>query len=143
MGIGIKFEFEPTNNMRLSQHKVFTLLLISFAFFKIASANDTTLSPVRIAVLAPLNLDSAFNGYEYELSNTKIPQFFLEGLEFYNGVKLAIDTLQKEDANIEVWIYDTHKRGENIQQLVNEMQPLNFALVIASFTSLNEQKYIS
>ena len=143
MGIGIKFEFEPTNNMRLSQHKVFTLLLIFSAFFKTAFANDTTLSPVRIAVLAPLNLDSAFNGYEYELSNTKISQFFLEGLEFYNGVKLAIDTLQKENANIEVWIYDTHKRGQSMQQLVSEMQRLNFSLVIASFTSLNEQEYIS
>lgn len=128
--------------MRLHQ-KVFFLLIISVSFFKIASANDTTLSPVRIAVLAPLYLDSAFNGYEYKLSNTKIPQFFLEGLEFYNGVMLAIDTLQKENANIEVWIYDTRKRGENAQQLINEMKPLNFSMIIASFTSLTEQKYIS
>ena len=123
--------------------KIFTLLLICISFIKYASANDTTLSPVRVAVLAPFYLDSAFNGYEYNLSNTKIPQFFLEGLEFYNGVKLAIDTLQKENANIEVWIYDTHKRGQSMQQLVSEMQRLNFSLVIASFTSLNEQEYIS
>jgi flavodoxin len=129
--------------MRLLHQKVFCLLIVFISFFKVASANDTTFSPVRIAVLAPLNLDSAFNGYEYNLSNTKIPQFFLEGLEFYNGVMLAIDTLQKENANIEVWIYDTHKRGQSVQQLISEMQPLNFSLVIASFTSLNEQKYVS
>jgi ABC-type branched-subunit amino acid transport system substrate-binding protein len=129
--------------MRLVHQKFFFLLIIFISFFEIVSASDTTLSPVRIAVLAPLNLDSAFNGYEYDLSNTKISQFFLEGLEFYNGVMLAIDTLQKENANIEVWIYDTHKRGESIQQLVSEMQPLNFSLVIASFSSLNEQRYIS
>jgi ABC-type branched-subunit amino acid transport system substrate-binding protein len=129
--------------MRLLHQKVFFLLIVFISFLKIASANDTTFSPVRIAVLAPLNLDSAFNGYEYDLSNTKIPQFFLEGLEFYNGVMLAIDTLQKENANIEVWIYDTHKQGESIQQLISEMQSLNFSLVIASFTSLNEQKYVS
>ena len=77
MGIGIKFEFEPTINMRLLHLKFFFLLVVFISFFKIASANDTTFSPVRIAVLAPLNLDSAFNGYEYDLSNTKIQQFFL------------------------------------------------------------------
>ena len=123
--------------------KIFTLLLICISFIKYASANDTTLSPVRVAVLAPLYLDSAFNGYEYNLSNTKIPQFFLEGLEFYNGVMMAIDSLQKENVNVEVWIYDTHKRGQTIQQLLGEMQPLNFSLIIASLSSLNEQKYVS
>lgn len=129
--------------MRLPIQKIFILLLCFFVT-KFASANnDTTLSPVRIAVLAPLYLDSAFNGYEYNLSNTKIPQFFLEGLEFYNGVKMAIDSLQKENANIEVWIYDTHKHGQTIQQLLGAMQPLNFSLIIASLSSLNEQKYVS
>src|SRR5690242_21311689 len=120
---GNRFIFDSTD-MRLIQQKIFILLLcFSSAKFVFAN-NDTTLSPVRIAVLAPLYLDSAFNGYEYNLSNTKIPQFFLEGLEFYNGVKMAIDSLQKENANIEVWIYDTHKRGQSIQQLLSQMQPL-------------------
>jgi len=139
---GNRFIFDSTD-MRLIQQKIFILLLcFSSAKFVFAN-NDTTLSPVRIAVLAPLYLDSAFNGYEYNLSNTKIPQFFLEGLEFYNGVKMAIDSLQKENANIEVWIYDTHKRGQSIQQLLSQMQPLNFSLIIASISSLNEQKYVS
>ena len=129
--------------MRLLPQKLFILLFCFFSFFKTASAADTIQAPVRIAVLAPLYLDSAFNGYEYNLSNTKIPQFFLEGLEFYNGVIIAIDSLQKENANVEVWIYDTHKRGQTIQQLLGEMQPLNFSLIIASISSLNEQKYVS
>lgn len=129
--------------MRLPQLKKYLLLFAFILFIKLASAADTTRSPVRIAILAPLYLDSAFNGYEYNLTNTKIPQFFLSGLEFYNGVKMAIDSLQKENANIEVWVYDTHKQGQSIQQLTNEMQPLNFSLIIASLTSLTEQKYIS
>lgn len=129
--------------MRFIQRKIFILLLICFSFLKTARANDTTLSPVRIAVLAPLYLDSAFNGAQYNLSNTKIPQFFLEGLEFYNGVMMAIDSLQKENANIEVWIYDTHARNQTIQQLLSKMQPLSFSLIIASLNSLAEQKYVS
>jgi len=106
-------------------------------------AADTTQAPLRIAVLLPLNLDSAFNGYEYNLSNTKIPQYFLSGLDFYNGVMMAIDTLQKQNANIEVWVYDTHKLNQGIQQLTTQMQSLKFSMIIASFTTSAEQKIVS
>lgn len=116
------------------------LLLLAFVFTRAA---DSTQLPVRIAVLAPLNLDSAFNGYEYNLSTTKIPQYFLSGLDFYSGVMMAVDSLQKENASIEVWIYDTHKTNQNFQQLTNEMQPLNFSLIIASLTTSSEQKLLS
>src|ERR1041385_2990310 len=126
MGIGIKFEFIVSTFMRFSVRKVFILLSLLVSLFKHATASDTVQAPVRIAVLIPLYLDSAFSGYEYNLSNRKIPQFFLSGLEFYNGVMMAVDSLQRQNANIEVWIYDTHKNGGSIQQLTNEMQPLNF-----------------
>jgi ABC-type branched-subunit amino acid transport system substrate-binding protein len=117
------------------------LLLLFFSLF--ARSADTVQLPVRIAVLAPLNLDSAFEGYEYKLSNTKIPQYFLSGLEFYNGVMLAIDSLQNENANIEVWVYDTHKANQSTQQLTNEMQPMHFSLIVASISNASEQKIIS
>ncbi len=116
------------------------LLILSCAF---AKAADTTQLPLRIAVLIPLNLDSAFNGYEYNLSNSKISQYFLSGLDFYSGVMMAIDSLQKENANIEVWIYDTHKANQSMQQLTDKMQPLNFSLIITSISTSTEQKIIS
>jgi hypothetical protein len=128
--------------MQLLARKFFIILLL-FSSAVTVKAADTTQSAVRVAVLIPLNLDSAFNGYEYNLSNTKIPQYFLSGLDFYTGVMMAIDSLQKEKANIEVWIYDMHKANQSIQQLVDEMQQLNFSLVIASISTAAEQKVIS
>jgi len=129
--------------MHLFIKKFYTCLALLFTCI-IAKATDTTHKPpLRIAVLLPLNLDSAFNGYEYNLSNTRIPQYFLSGLDFYNGVKMAIDTLQSQGANIEVWIYDTHKLNQSIQQLTDEMQPLKFSLIIASFSTSAEQKQVS
>ncbi len=123
--------------------KLTILIFFTSCLFTKAFAADTTQAPVRIAVLMPLYLDSAFAGNTYNLSNTKIPQYFLSGLEFYNGVMMAIDSLQKENTNIEVWIYDTHKQGQTIQQLTAEMQPLNFSMMIAVFSSAAEQKAIS
>lgn len=120
---------------------VFTLLFVT-TFISLKAA-DTTQATMRIAVLAPLNLDSAFNGFEYKLSNAKIPQYFLSGLDFYSGVKMAIDSLQKENANIEVWIYDTHKLNQTIEQLAAQMQPLNFSLIIASISNSAEQKTLT
>ena len=128
--------------MRLIKQKIL-ILFISLCLFIEAFAADTTHAPVRIAVLIPLYLDSAFSGNTYNLNNTKIPQYFLSGLEFYNGVMMAVDSLQKENANIEVWIYDTHKKGTSIQQLASEMQPLKFSMVVAVFSSAAEQKAIS
>jgi hypothetical protein len=109
----------------------------------VVKAGDTLHAPVRIAVLLPLNLDSAFNGTEYNLSNSKISQYFLSGLDFYSGVMMAIDSLRKEHANIEVWIYDTHKANQSIQQLTKQIQSLNFSLIIASITNASEQKTLS
>jgi ABC-type branched-subunit amino acid transport system substrate-binding protein len=140
MGIGTKFDSSALF-MQLLKKKFVTLLFITICLT--AKAADTSQLPVRIAVMLPLNLDSAFKGYQYNLSNTKISQYFLSGLEFYNGVMMAIDSLQKENANIEVWIYDMHKQNQSLQQLTTEMQALNFSLVIASFTTSAEQKTVS
>jgi hypothetical protein len=118
-------------------------LLFSLIVFTVTKAADTTRLPVRVAVLIPLNLDSAFAGYQYNISNSKIPQYFLSGLDFYNGVMMAVDSLQKENVNIEVWIFDTHKQNQSLQQLTNQMQSLNFSLIIASISTSTEQKIIS
>ncbi len=122
--------------------KIFLCLFLIISFHTL-KAGDTANQPLRIAVLVPLNLDSAFNGYQYNLSNSRIPQYFLSGLDFYSGVMMAIDSLQKENANIEVWIYDTHKENQTMQQLTDAMQPMNFSLILASISNSAEQKTIS
>lgn len=122
--------------------KILPALLFVF-ITGISKAADTVQAPLRIAVLLPLNLDSAFNGYEYKLSNVRIPQYFLSGLDFYSGVMMAIDSLQKENANIEVWIYDTHKANQSMDQLAAQMQPMNFSLIVASISNSTEQRVLT
>jgi len=129
--------------MHRSFRKILILLILFLSLFKATDASDTVHAPLRVAVLVPLYLDSAFAGYEYHLSNTRIPQFFLSGLEFYNGVMMAVDSLQKRGANLEVWIYDTHKAGESMQTIMNELQTMNFSMIIASLSNSAEQKAVS
>src|SRR3954467_11574555 len=121
--------------------KLFLLFVIVTIYTGKALAQQIV--PQKIAVLAPLYLDTAFNDYTYQLGNKNIPQYIIAGLDFYNGVMLAVDALQKEHANIEVWIYDTKKKGTDINTILKGMAFQNFSLILASLNNTDEQKAVS
>jgi len=106
------------------------------------STHDS-LVPMRIAVLVPLYLDSAFHNYDYKLANLSIPKYFLPGLEFYNGVLTAADSLQKEHDDLDVWVFDTKKKGVSSDSLAKEVAALHCSLIIASLSNTAEQKVFS
>ncbi len=72
----------------------------------VQAVRDTT-GRHSVAIFAPLYLDSAFDAtgnYRYDKT---FPKFINPGLEFYEGVQLALDSLQKEKALLDARIYDT------------------------------------
>lgn len=75
----------------------------------------------KIAIFSPLYLDSAFddlNNYRYE---KQFPKFINPGLEFYEGVQLALDSLSKEETPLEVFIYDTRSEKEPLTQQLSKL----------------------
>src|SRR6476660_5472706 len=119
------------------------ILLFAIAVILVSKAFAQQSEPQKIAVLAPLYLDNAFTDYTYQLGNKNIPQYIITGLDFYNGVMLAVDVLQKEQANIEVWVYDTKKKDTDINAILKGMSFQNFSLIIASLNNTDEQKAVS
>lgn len=97
-------------------------------------------APVKIAIFAPIYLDSAFNGNTFKLSNTNLPKYLLPGLEFYNGAMLAIDSLNAEGVNAEVLIYDSKQGEKGIQEILSKPELASVSLIIASFNNRNEIK---
>jgi hypothetical protein len=86
----------------------------------------------RIAIFAPLYLDSAFdatNTYRYDKN---FPKFINPGLEFYEGIQFAIDSLNKEEIPLEVFIFDTRSNKQLLQEQLNGVDSL--ALIIAHAT---------
>jgi hypothetical protein len=84
----------------------------------------------KVVVFAPLYLDSAFdavNNYRYDKN---FPKFINPGLEFYEGVQLALDSLNKEKMQLEVFIYDTRSSKKNLLELINEIDTAT-GLIIA------------
>jgi ABC-type branched-subunit amino acid transport system substrate-binding protein len=87
-----------------------------------------------------LYFDSAFNGNNFKLGNTNLPKFLLPGLEFYNGVMMAIDSLNAEGVNAEVLIYDSKQSESAIQEILSKPELEGVSLIIASFNNRNEIK---
>ena len=89
---GLPFLKERDKRVRL---KLALLIPLLFFFSLTNSFAQNGISKQRIAVFVPLYLDSAFdatNSYRYDKS---FPKFINPGLEFYEGVQLAIDSLNK------------------------------------------------
>ena len=94
---------------------ILTLLILASAVH-FSFAQDT-IPKHKIAIFAPLYLDSAFDADdEYRYARNVFPKFINPGLEFYEGAQLALDSLNKEFAPLEVFFYDTRSANETILQ---------------------------
>ncbi|HEX8331538.1 MAG TPA: hypothetical protein VF622_02890, partial [Segetibacter sp.] len=112
-------------------------------FFFIATSLFVTAQPVKVAVFAPLYLSDAFNGSSYKLGKTNIPQNIVTGLEFYNGVMLAIDSLEREGASVEVNIYDIKQDFKSLSSIFMNGELNNTGLIIGSVTNPSELRTLS
>jgi len=91
---------------------------------------DSGIARHKLAIFLPLYLDSAFDAsgnYRYDKS---FPKFINPGLEFYEGAQLALDSLQKENARLEVHIYDTRSSSQNTAQVLQSPEFQGTELII-------------
>ncbi len=112
-------------------------------FFCVEMQAQGNSRPHRIAIFAPLFLDSAFDAAnEYRYAANSMPKFISPGLEFYEGAQLALDSLQKELAQLEVYIYDTRSASQTLEQQLDKAARDQVELIIAH-CSVNEVRLFS
>ncbi|HEX6846099.1 MAG TPA: ABC transporter substrate-binding protein [Chitinophagaceae bacterium] len=85
-------------------------------------------SKQRIAVFAPLYLDSAFDAYNTYRYDKSFPKFINPGLEFYEGVQLAIDSLNKEKTQLEVFVFDTRSAKTLLMEQLNQLDTIDLMI---------------
>jgi len=119
----------------------FVLLFISIIGLsaKAFSQNDTS-RPVKVAIFIPLYTDDVFEGENYTLGKANLPKTVLPGLEFYNGVMMAIDSLNQEGSIVEVSIYDTKQTSQSLSQQLRSPDLNNVGLIIAVISNTIELK---
>jgi ABC-type branched-subunit amino acid transport system substrate-binding protein len=95
----------------------------------------------KIAIFTPLYLDSAFDAAGNVRFDKSFPRYLTPGLEFYIGARMALDSLQKRGAPLEVFIYDTRGRNLLSQQLANP--ELNDVEMIIAHSNAAETKTLA
>lgn len=112
----------------------FIVFLIGLFSVSIASQAQSP-ERLKIAFFAPLYLDSAFeaNTETYRYDKT-FPKFLNPGLEFYLGAQLALDSLSKMNAPLEVFVYDS--RGhQSMGSILNRNEMKQMDMIIAHAAS--------
>src|SRR5215212_2870206 len=95
--------------------RLFSLFAIIFLIVGILDAQD--IRRHKIAIFTPVYLDSAFDAtgnFRYEKTGAR---FVNAGLDFYYGAQLALDSLQKRGAPLEVFICDSRGKESISYQL--------------------------
>ncbi len=85
----------------------------------------------RVAIIAPLYLDSVFAGYHLK-SETSIPAYTVGGADFVQGAELALDTLNLHGQHVEAFIYDSKSIAEPVTTLIKNGKLNNIDLIIGS-----------
>lgn len=95
----------------------------------------------KIAIFTPLYLDSAFDAagsFRYEKTGAR---FVNAGLDFYYGAQLALDSLQKRGAPLEIFVYDSRGK-ESISRHLAKPEMKDVEMIIAQ-TNAAETKLLA
>lgn len=93
----------------------------------------------RVAVLAPLYLDSAFDASGNYRLGKQYPSYAVSGMDFAEGARLALDTLMAQGSKIQYNLYDTRSVQQDVAHLVSGRMLDSVQLIIGSVTGADYQ----
>src|SRR6202790_859332 len=125
--MGIKFHMIKKTRL------IFSLLFL-FAGTNRGLAQTADSSQYHIAVFLPLYLDSAFDASGNYRFDQNFPKYLNPGLEFYEGLELAMDSLRKTGVCPDITVYDTRSASRTIQQMLEEPAFSKMQLIIGHVT---------
>lgn len=114
-------------------HTITALLIIGLPIV-VQAQTDSLPKRYKIAVFTPLYLDSAFDANGEYKQGKNFPKYINPGLEFYEGVQLALDSLQTEKVPLDIQIIDTRSSKQNLQQQLSSPDLENTGLFIGHVT---------
>ncbi|MEO6406017.1 MAG: ABC transporter substrate-binding protein [Ferruginibacter sp.] len=137
-------KFETTMKTFLIRYCFIFIAIVSFLT---ASATPTinksdTLPSYKVAIFAPLYLDSVFHETTYTYGK-KFPRFILPGLDFVQGAQIALDSLPLVNGNINAQFFDSKAAVANIQTLIAGGKLDSFNLIIGSVKDEEVQQLAS
>src|SRR5450432_1054445 len=99
-----------------------------------SSSHPSDSAGYHIAVFLPLFLDSAFDAAGNYRFDQNFPKYLNPGLEFYEGLELAADSLRKTGAPFDITVYDTRSSSRSLQQILEDPAFAKMQLIIGHVT---------
>ncbi|MCX8019850.1 MAG: amino acid ABC transporter substrate-binding protein [Chitinophagaceae bacterium] len=108
------------------------LFFLLFLFILAKGLTQTETTRPKAAIFIPLFLDSIFhsNG-KFKYSSGSFPNFMLPGLDFYTGVKYALDSLNKEKHKADIYIYDSRSKLTPLSQQLAKAANDSVSMILA------------
>ena len=118
-------------------NKLIPVYLICLALGCLGQVRGQAVLPVagktyRIAVFAPLYLDSAFNKSTQARYGNTLPKFIIPAVEFMQGARIAFDTIPVGDRQVQAFMYDTRSTLQPVSWLIRYHQLDSMDLIIGS-----------
>lgn len=132
--------------MKAKSKKYTGCILFSLMFFltgatKTFAQQDTT-AHYHVAVFLPLYLDSAFDAGGNYRFDQNFPKYLNPGLEFYEGLHLAMDSLVKSGIPLDITVYDTRSTAKTLRQVLDE-PVFDSTQMIIGYVDLTELRLLS
>jgi hypothetical protein len=87
-------------------------------------------SPIRIALFAPLHLDSVFKSMPYGPMR-KFPRYALPGLDFVQGAQIALDSFSFPGTPVNLFIYDSRMTALELDSVLQALKSSNIDGILA------------
>ena len=144
--MGIIFE-SKNNNMRILLPTL--LVFITLTHHVNAQSISEETKKQKIALFAPLYLDSVFKGDNYQYGK-KFPRYALQGIDFVQGSQLALDSFPINLSYTELYVFDSKSDSVSIESLINNHQLDSMQLIIGAvkdneltlLANLAQQKHV-
>ncbi len=111
-------------------------LLSGHASFSQKTSDTVKAKVYKVAVFAPLYLDSVFT--LEKLRNDKlVPKFIMPAVEFVQGAQIAFDTFALNNERVEAFIYDTKSYTQSLPWLIKNKLLDSLNLMIGSVKDID------
>ncbi len=95
-------------------------LFFFLTLYAVNGFSQDSLEIKRVALFAPLHLDTLFDAKGAYKMEKRVPPFVKTGIEFYQGAMMAIDSIDREGYTMDVTVYDTRKKGFSVFSLADK-----------------------
>ncbi len=97
---------------------------------------------LNVALFTPLYLDSAYDGQVNYRYGHQLPRFINPGLEFYEGVLYAVDSLERKGIRLNLHVFDTRSSAEGVQNVINRPDFDNMDIILGHVNA-NEARILA